>query len=79
MFVEVKDTGIGISKEFLDNIFEPFTQEDQGYTRKYEGNGLGLALIREFARINNAEILVQSKKGEGSTFTLVFRNDKDEK
>lgn len=76
LFVEVKDTGIGISKEFLDNIFEPFTQEDQGYTRKYEGNGLGLALISEFARINNAEILVQSKKGEGSTFTLVFRNDK---
>ena len=75
LYVKVKDTGIGISEEYLDDIFTPFSQEDQGYTRKYEGNGLGLALIKEFAKINNAEILVRSKKGEGSMFTLVFRNN----
>lgn len=70
--IDVKDTGIGISQELIEEIFEPFRQEEQGYTRQHEGNGLGLALVREYCKINNAEISVKSKKGSGSTFTVKF-------
>ncbi len=68
----VSDTGIGISEEYLPNLFRPFTQEEMGYTRKYEGNGLGLALVREYCNINNAEISVDSKKGIGTKFIVKF-------
>lgn len=70
--VSVTDTGIGISEEYQKTIFEPFTQEQQGYTRHYEGNGLGLALVKKYCELNNAEISVESKKGEGSKFTVIF-------
>ncbi|MCX7797755.1 MAG: PAS domain S-box protein [Melioribacter sp.] len=70
--VEVKDTGIGISEEFLPKLFQPFTQEDQGYTRRFEGSGLGLALVKKYCEINNAQISVESTKGVGTTFTVIF-------
>jgi len=70
--VEVKDTGIGMSKEFLPKIFEPFVQEEQGYSRSYEGNGLGLALTKRYCDINNAIIEVESEKNVGSTFRVIF-------
>ncbi|MGE5351362.1 MAG: PocR ligand-binding domain-containing protein [Acidobacteriota bacterium] len=70
--VEVCDTGVGISKEFLNNLFKPFLQEEMGYTRRYEGNGLGLALIKKYCELNNAEIKVESEKGKGSTFRVTF-------
>lgn len=70
--VDIKDEGIGISQEFLPNLFEPFTQEEQGYTRKFEGNGLGLALVKKYCEINDAEIKVESKKGVGTKFTVVL-------
>jgi PAS domain S-box-containing protein len=65
--VEVKftDTGIGISENYLENIFTPFSQEEQGYTRRFEGNGLGLALVKRYCEMNNAEIMVDSVKGKG--------------
>lgn len=72
--IKVADTGIGISAEYLPNIFKPFTQEDQGYTRKYEGNGLGLALVKSYCEINNAKISVKSKKGKGTVFTVNFKS-----
>ncbi len=72
--VEVKDTGIGISEEYLNNIFVAFSQEDMGYTRKYEGNGIGLALTKEYCDLNNAIVEVESKKGSGSTFRVTFNN-----
>lgn len=72
LFAEVSDTGIGISEEFLKMLFEPFSQEEQGYTRKFEGNGLGLALVKKYCEINNAEIDVKSKKGDGTTFKVTF-------
>ncbi len=72
IFVEIIDTGIGISKEYLPNLFTPFSQEEQGYTRKFEGNGLGLALVKKYCEINNAEIKVQSFKGKGTKFKIVF-------
>ncbi|MDR3625424.1 MAG: HAMP domain-containing sensor histidine kinase, partial [Ignavibacteriaceae bacterium] len=70
--IDVKDTGIGISEEYFPNLFKPFTQEYTGYSRKYEGNGLGLALTKKYAEINKTEIRVISKKGAGTTFTLIF-------
>ena len=72
--VEVKiiDSGIGISKEYIGNLFTPFSQEEQGYTRRFEGNGLGLALVKRYCEMNNAEIMVESVKGKGSTFKVVF-------
>ena len=70
--VEVNDTGIGISPEFLEVLFEPFLQEEQGYTRRFEGTGLGLTLVKNYCRINNAELEVESKKKKGSTFRVIF-------
>lgn len=72
MVVKVKDSGIGISEEYLSNLFQPFSQEDQGYTRRFEGNGLGLALVKKYCDLNNAEIKVESIKGKGSTFSVIF-------
>ncbi len=72
LFVEVSDTGIGIDKDYIPSLFKPFTQEDQGYTRQYEGNGLGLALVKNYCAINNAEISVKSIKGKGTTFRVTF-------
>jgi PAS domain S-box-containing protein len=72
IMVEVKDTGIGISKEFLPKLFEPFVQEEQGFTRSFDGNGLGLTLVKKYCDINNAVIEVESEKNVGSTFRIIF-------
>jgi signal transduction histidine kinase len=72
MCVDVKDTGIGISQEYMPRLYAPFSQEDSGYTRKFEGNGLGLAIVKKYIEFNKAEISVISKKGEGTTFTVKF-------
>lgn len=72
LIVEIKDSGIGISEEYLPNLFQPFRQEEQGYSRKYEGNGLGLSLVKRYCDLNNARISVESKKGKGTIFSVVF-------
>ena len=71
--LSVKDTGIGISQEYLEDLFNPFTQEEIGYTRKFEGNGLGLAIVKKYADKNNIGVVVKSKKSMGTEFTLVFK------
>ncbi|HEX2866011.1 MAG TPA: PAS domain S-box protein [Ignavibacteriales bacterium] len=71
--VSVEDTGIGISESYLPRLFEPFSQEDQSYTRSYQGNGLGLALAKKYAELNNAAIEVKSTKGSGTVFRVVFQ------
>lgn len=75
VIVEVVDSGIGIKEEFIPHLFDKFTQEEQGYTRKFEGNGLGLALVKKYCEINNAIIEVSSVKGKGSTFRVIFRHE----
>jgi len=73
ILVKVIDSGIGISEDFLSYLFQLFRQEEQGYSRKYEGNGLGLMLSKKYCEINNGEISVESIKGKGSTFTVKFK------
>jgi signal transduction histidine kinase/ligand-binding sensor domain-containing protein len=70
--VEIKDTGIGIRKDFLPKLFEPFVQEEQGYSRSYDGNGLGLSLVKRYCELNNSIIEVESEKNVGSTFRIIF-------
>lgn len=70
--VKIIDTGIGISKEYIPHLFQLFSQEEKGYTRKFEGNGLGLALVQKYCEMNNARIDVESEKHKGSTFMVCF-------
>ncbi|MCU7522602.1 MAG: PAS domain S-box protein [Ignavibacteria bacterium] len=70
---KVKDTGVGISEEFIPKLFTPFSQEEGGYTRRFEGNGLGLALVKKYCDLNNASIEVQSHKDHGTAFTVTFK------
>jgi hypothetical protein len=66
----VKDTGVGIQAEKLNEIFEDFRQADSSQARRYGGSGLGLAISRRLARIQDGDITVESSPGEGSVFTL---------
>ena len=75
--VVITDSGIGMSEEFLENLWKPFSQEETGYTRKYEGNGLGLALVKEYANINYANISAESIKNVGSKFIIEFEKSID--
>ncbi|MCX6175556.1 MAG: PAS domain S-box protein [Ignavibacteriales bacterium] len=74
IMVEIKDTGIGMSKDFLSRMFDPFVQEEQGYTRSYDGSGLGLTLVKNYCDINNAVLEVESEKNVGSTFRVIFKS-----
>ncbi|MEG1495857.1 MAG: ATP-binding protein [Clostridiales bacterium] len=69
---EIKDTGIGISEEFLPKLFEPFAQEHQGFTSDYVGSGLGLAISKNLVRLMKGEILVKSVPKEGTTFRVII-------
>ncbi len=77
--VDISDSGIGISEKFLPLLFNPFTQEDNSDKNNYEGTGLGLALVKKYAELNNAKILVKSKKSGGTVFTVKFKKFQDYK
>ena len=64
----VSDTGIGMSKQQLDRIFQPFMQGDSSINRKYGGTGLGLTITKQYVELMGGELKVESKEGEGSTF-----------
>ncbi|HUG41527.1 MAG TPA: ATP-binding protein [Longimicrobiales bacterium] len=66
----VTDTGPGIAREHLENVFEPFWQVDRGDARRITGTGLGLAVARRLARLLGGDVRVRSRVGEGSVFTL---------
>lgn len=72
VLIAVEDTGIGISEENLDRIFEPFYQEDSSSTRKYSGLGLGLTLAKRIVELHNGSIAVKSGQGEGSYFKIII-------
>lgn len=73
--IKVRDTGYGIRKEDLPHIFECYYQSESKYQQP--GTGIGLALVKELAELHQAEINVESREGEGTTFTIVLHRDKD--
>jgi PAS domain S-box-containing protein len=66
----VSDSGIGMTPDQMDKLFEAFTQADSSTTRKFGGTGLGLAISRRFCRMMGGDITVASEMGKGSTFTV---------
>jgi PAS domain S-box-containing protein len=70
--IGISDTGIGIGGAYMQHLMEPFSQEDSGITRRFEGVGLGLALTHRYLELNGARLTVQSEKGRGSNFTIHF-------
>lgn len=72
VMVVVKDSGIGIKQDDLENLFEPFQQINMDYTKSYKGTGLGLYLSKQLSSIIGGRILVESFYGQGSQFSLVL-------
>lgn len=70
---EVRDTGIGISPEAVEHLFQPFQQADSSTTRKFGGTGLGLAIGKQLITMMNGEISVDSVLGEGTSFRFTVR------
>ncbi len=68
--ISVTDSGIGISPEGLEQLFKPFSQIDSGLARKFEGTGLGLAMVKLLAELHGGAVAVESAVGEGSCFTV---------
>ncbi len=67
----VKDTGIGMDREFLPKVFDSFTQEDSSRSNKYGSTGLGLAITKSIVEMMNGTITVESEKGVGTEFTVI--------
>ena len=66
----IRDSGIGISRDRIRSIFEPFEQADPAISRKYGGTGLGLTICKNMIEMQNGELLVESEEGRGSVFTI---------
>ena len=66
----ISDTGIGMSEDFVDHIFDEFSQEDLGARTQYKGTGLGMAITKRYVDLMGGTISVESRKGVGSTFTV---------
>jgi CheY-like chemotaxis protein len=72
MLVSVADTGIGIPPERLDELFQPFSQVENSYTRRFQGAGLGLAIVRRLVELMGGHITMDSIPGEGTTVHIVL-------
>jgi PAS domain S-box-containing protein len=68
--IQVSDTGIGLTPEQIEKLFQPFVQGDNSTTRQYGGTGLGLAISRRFCQMMGGDITVASEPGHGTTFTV---------
>ena len=74
--IEVADTGMGMDESFVQHLFDKFTQEYDSVTRKYGGTGLGMSICKELIGLMGGEINVISKKGAGTTVTILVRLEK---
>ena len=72
LIFQCTDTGIGMTAEQVQKLFQPFTQADASTTRKYGGTGLGLAIAQKYSQMLGGEITVNSEFGKGSIFTLTL-------
>ncbi len=70
LMIRVRDTGKGMSPEFLSRIFKPFEQESTGIARNYGGSGLGMSIADNLIRLMDGQIVVDSEEGKGSDFTV---------
>lgn len=68
--MSVKDSGIGIEPKAIGKLFQPFIQVDSALNRKYEGTGLGLALVKRIVDLHDGEVGVTSEVGVGSCFFI---------
>ncbi|HOD42661.1 MAG TPA: ATP-binding protein, partial [Candidatus Wallbacteria bacterium] len=68
--ITVADTGIGISRDRIDEIFDPFHQLENSYTKKYAGIGLGLSIVKNLVSLLDGEIKVESELNRGTSFIL---------
>lgn len=75
ILILVKDQGIGIPKQKLESIFEPFMQVDKSFIRSQEGSGIGLAIVKSFVELQKGHISVTSKEEEGSIFEIELPAD----
>ncbi|WP_435640751.1 CHASE domain-containing protein [Micavibrio aeruginosavorus] len=72
LLMEFEDTGIGIAKDKLDDVFENFVQEETGMMRRYGGSGLGLSITRQLVQVMGGTVRVESEKGRGSRFFVTL-------
>ncbi|MBD2189397.1 response regulator [Pseudanabaena mucicola] len=70
--ISIADTGIGISPENINKLFQPFIQVDSALNRKYEGTGLGLALVKQIVELHGGTVELTSELGVGSCFTFIL-------
>lgn len=70
--VDIKDTGVGMTRDYLPKIFTPYARDIDNSSANFDGTGLGLSLVKSYIRLNNGEINVRSEKDAGTTFTVKF-------
>ena len=70
IFFVISDTGIGMSQEFIEHLFDEFAQEESDARTLYKGSGLGMAIVKKYIDMMGGTIVVESKKGEGTTFEI---------
>lgn len=76
ILIKITDTGIGMDKSYVENIFKKFSQEDKAVTRKFGGTGLGMAITKELIALMHGEITIESEKGKGTTFNIILPLEK---
>ncbi|MCI8515074.1 MAG: DUF3365 domain-containing protein [Lachnospiraceae bacterium] len=76
--LSVRDTGIGIAKEYQEAVFDKFVQMDASASKRYNGSGLGLTLVKNWTKLHGGTVAVESEPGKGSTFTVEIPSDLQE-